>query len=303
MVRFSNAMAVVAMAACIAPATARAQTTTGAPAADVAPWQEIRCTYPVEAVQVCESTRGYRFSIPSPGTCAEGSRSVGIARLTCGAETRDPPSYHACVGGATGWTAVRSWETCASRSLRDAPGDFVPPGRTAAQGVGPDPAPVATIVGQRTAESSPTRGSYRDAAWATFGVSVATTFVGVGALGLLLGGPIVHWANGRGARGFAALGMNFGLSAAGFGLGALVGAGLWGGRGHGDFAGLGILLVAAGGAGVGLLTSNILNAALLCDYESPPPSEAPTPRRASFTVMPQVDLSPGRAHLGVLVAF
>ncbi len=147
------------------------------------------------------------------------------------------------------------------------------------------------------------RISYSGAAWGTLVGSVVLTPLGVGALGLLFGGPIVHWAHGRGTRGAVALGMNFGLAAVGFGLGALVGAGLWGGGGHGDFAGLGILLVAAGSAGVGLLTSNILNAALLSHYDVPRSGAAPTPRRARFTVVPQVDLAPGRAHLGVYVAF
>lgn len=100
------------------------------------------CELPAREVVVCESARGYRFAVPLPGPCAGGSRAVGVAPLTCEALSR--PAYHACLDGSGGWTPVRSWETCRSRGMTDAAGDFVPPGRDPSQGVAPDATRPAT---------------------------------------------------------------------------------------------------------------------------------------------------------------
>lgn len=94
------------------------------------------CAFPVDTVQVCQSTRGYRFAIPSPETCAPGSYATGVARLTC--EARERPAYHACINVRGEWVSLRSWESCRVFNMTDAPGDFVPPGRTPEQGVVPD---------------------------------------------------------------------------------------------------------------------------------------------------------------------
>ena len=235
------------------------------------------CSFPSESVEICESTRGYRFAIPSPGTCAAGSHGVGVVRLTC--EALERPAYHACLDDLGHWTAVPSWEPCASRGLSDAPGDFVPPGRSAAQGVAPDPATV--------------RISYSTPAWAVFGVSGALTpLFGVGVLGLIFGGPILHWTHGHVGRGFAVLGMNLGL---GSGLGALGGVILGGGNDAG------VLLGAGGGALLGLVVANILNAAAF-SYD-----EVPNPRlrlrAARVNVVPRLDVTPGGAQLVLLGSF
>lgn len=94
------------------------------------------CSLPVEAVVVCQSSQGYLFAIPAPGRCAMGAQAVRTISLTCADLSR--PAYHACLEGTSGWRPARSWETCASLGLEDAPGDFVPPGRTRSQGVAPD---------------------------------------------------------------------------------------------------------------------------------------------------------------------
>lgn len=235
------------------------------------------CSLPSEAVEICESTRGYRFAIPSPGTCAAGSRGVGVVRLTC--EALERPAYHACLDDAGHWTAVPSWEPCASRGLSDAPGDFVPPGRSAAQGVAPDPATV--------------RVSYSATAWTVFGVSGALTPVfGVGVLGLIFGGPILHWTHGRVGRGFAVLGMNLGL---GSGLGAL--GGLIGSSGNDS----GVILGAGGGVLLGLVVANLVNAAAFSDDEVPSPRLRL--RAARVTVVPRLDVAPGGAQLVLVGSF
>jgi len=118
--------------------TAPAAEATAAPAAEAT--ATASCALPAEAVRVCLSSRGYRFAIPWPGAdCAPGSAHYAYVRLTCDALTH--PAYHACLDASGEWTAVRSWETCASRGRVDAPGDFVPPGRQPSQGVAPDAVP------------------------------------------------------------------------------------------------------------------------------------------------------------------
>lgn len=230
-----------------------------------------RCSFPTEAVVFCMSTRGYRFAIPSPGTCAVGSRPLGAVRLTC--EALEHPAHHACLDGAGHWTSVPSWETCASRGLSDAPGDFVPPGRSAAQGVAPDPATV--------------RRSYSTTAWAVFGVSAATTPVfGVGALGLIFGGPIVHWTHGHVARGFAVLGMNIGIGA---GVGAL--GGLISTSGNDS----GVMLGSLVGTTLGLAVANVVNATAFCEDEVPNPRLRL--RATRVNVAPRLDVAPGGAQL------
>lgn len=106
--------------------------------ADPSPAAE--CVLPATQVRVCESSRGYRFALPMASPCPESSRELGAVPLTCDALNR--PAYHACLGAQGQWSAARSWESCESIGLVDAPGDFVPPGRTPGQGVMPDaPAP------------------------------------------------------------------------------------------------------------------------------------------------------------------
>ncbi len=97
------------------------------------------CTLPAASVRVCLSSRGYRFAIPSTATCASGSSPLHTIALTCA--DLDRPAHHACLDDRDTWWALRSWETCASRGYRDAPGDFVPPGRLPSEGVSPGATP------------------------------------------------------------------------------------------------------------------------------------------------------------------
>jgi hypothetical protein len=146
------------------------------------------------------------------------------------------------------------------------------------------------------------RVSYSGEAWATFGVSLLLTPVfGVGVLGLLFGGPAVQWVHGHTGRGFAVLGMNVGGTLAGFGLGWAVACG--GSRCRGELGGYGILIGGTVGAAVGLLVTNIVNAAVLSDEDPPELSPSRARRAPGITLAPQIDLSPDRGQLGVVGTF
>lgn len=97
------------------------------------------CGIPAGHVRVCLSSRGYRFALPYAEPCPSGSSPAGAAELTCAALER--PAYHACLAETGGWQAVHSWVSCSERGLLNAAGDFVPPGRSPEQGVGPEPGP------------------------------------------------------------------------------------------------------------------------------------------------------------------
>lgn len=80
----------------------------------------------------------------------------------------------------------------------------------------------------------------------------ATIFgVIIGAPGLLLGAPIVHWVHGNTGIGFASLGMRAGLAGGGLGIGAAIGAGIDAGVGHGTDG-------ATVGSFVGLITGTLV---------------------------------------------
>jgi hypothetical protein len=101
------------------------------------------CGIPQGYVRVCLSSRGYRFGVPYGDPCPDGSQASGAVQLTCAAADR--PAYHACLSETGAWAPVHAWESCASRGMMNASGDFVPPGRTPEQGVGPDAPPAASL--------------------------------------------------------------------------------------------------------------------------------------------------------------
>ena len=126
---------------------------------------------------------------------------------------------------------------------------------------------------------------------------------GTGLAGFTFGGPIVHWAHGHVGRGFGALGLNLGLTA----VGGLVGAGALcaGGSCNGELGNLGLAFGLAIGGGIGLLTANIIDVAVL-SHEPVEPAvdyDARPRRHPRLTVVPQVSFSPDRAHLGVAGVF
>ena len=110
--------------------------------------------------------------------------------------------------------------------------------------------------------------------------------------GFTLGGPIVHWANGRIGRGFGSLGLNAGCTL----VGGLIGAGIW--ANEGDYGGVYGFII---GGGVGLLTANIIDIAALEYKEVEPQGYDYNARRRPphLRVVPQVAVAPGRASFGL----
>lgn len=86
-------------------------------------------------VRICESVLGYRLGLPLQQQCPEGSRFYGTETVACASTV--PRYYHACITGPSGWVSRPATVSCASMGWADAPGNFVPPGRSATDGVGP----------------------------------------------------------------------------------------------------------------------------------------------------------------------
>lgn len=119
--------------------------------------------------------------------------------------------------------------------------------------------------------------------------------------GAVLGGPIVHWANGNVGKGFISLGMNVGATA----VGATIGAGLWCREGcGGDFGGWERLIGGMIGAGIGLVVSNIVDASVLAyGRRRVRLDETATPTRPGIALLPTLDIQQGRASAGVMGTF
>jgi hypothetical protein len=137
---------------------------------------------------------------------------------------------------------------------------------------------------------------------APFGISAATAGTSAGgasfafttplaAAGLLMGGPIVHWAHGHIGRGFGVLGAELGVGT----LGALIGGGLMvaGGGGGGDLGGLAVVAVGCGVGVLGIMIVNIVDVAT--SFEERP--------RASATISPTVSVQRGGGTVGLTGAF
>jgi hypothetical protein len=114
--------------------------------------------------------------------------------------------------------------------------------------------------------------------------------------GLVLGGPIVHWAHGEGNRGFLALGLNVG----GILVGGLAG---WGvtcafSRCSG-LSGLGALVVGGSfGGAAGLIAAVIVDVAAL-SYQENPRSRS----RARYTILPDLQVANDRTTVGLVGTF
>lgn len=131
------------------------------------------------------------------------------------------------------------------------------------------------------------------------------TLVGlsVGGAGLIFGGPIVHWAHGNTAKGFGALGLNFGVPLVSGGLGVAVAciAGACGGssEGFGVFSGL------LFGGSAGLLGSLIIDVTAL-DYDTSVPVSATASRKApgsGWTLVPDLHITREKSTFGFAGVF
>lgn len=118
--------------------------------------------------------------------------------------------------------------------------------------------------------------------------------------GFLLGGPIVHWANGNVAKGFVSLGINVGATLAGgltAGLMCLAAC-----KSTGD-DGLVLFAASALGGGAGLLIANVIDVAVLSYGERQVVYKDAAARRPSFTWLPTFDAGKGRASVGLMGTF
>ncbi|WP_437956808.1 hypothetical protein WME76_36350 [Sorangium sp. So ce119] len=131
-------------------------------------------------------------------------------------------------------------------------------------------------------------------------IAVATESEGlawVSFSGAAIGGPVTHWANGNLGKGFISLGLNAGCTFGGGMIGMLLGS-----MADDRFAALGGLVL---GGGVGLVTANIIDIAVLeveerGTVESYDYLRVRSPR---LRLAPQVGLAPGGATFGLVGSF
>ncbi len=123
----------------------------------------------------------------------------------------------------------------------------------------------------------------------------------IGSTGIVLGGPIVHWARGNTSRGFAALGLNFGATLASGGVG--VGIACAAGGCSGSSGGFGVLAGLVFGGSAGLLTALIVDvSALSYDTQAPVDSSA-SKRSPGWTILPDLKISQDKTTFGVAGVF
>ncbi|UQA56885.1 hypothetical protein [Polyangium aurulentum] len=115
--------------------------------------------------------------------------------------------------------------------------------------------------------------------------------------GLVLGGPIVHWAHGRVGRGFAVLGMNLGATGVGIGVFGLPVACAFE-KCDGFYLSYGIL-----GSYVGALIGVTIDVAALSTYQPPAPSAVARTPRVLDSLVPVIDVRKDRTVLGLAGAF
>lgn len=131
-------------------------------------------------------------------------------------------------------------------------------------------------------------------------IAVATESEGltwVSFSGAALGGPITHWANGNLGKGFISLGLNAGCTFGGGMIGMLLGS-----ASDEPFVALGGLVL---GGGLGLLTANVIDIAVL-EYEERGTVESYDylrVRSPRLRLAPQVGLAPGGATIGLVGSF
>ncbi len=128
----------------------------------------------------------------------------------------------------------------------------------------------------------------------------AVAGMSIGGAGLLLGGPIVHWAHGHTARGFGVLGLHFGISVAGAGLGLGVACAA-GGCGPRS-AGFGLFFGPVIGGSLGLIASLIVD---MSAFSSEPVTEGATASRRApgWTIFPDLKITREKTTLGFVGVF
>jgi hypothetical protein len=123
----------------------------------------------------------------------------------------------------------------------------------------------------------------------------------LGGAGLLLGGPIIHWAHGHTSKGLGALGLNFGMPLVGGGLGVAT-ACIAGGCGNGS-EGVGILLGLMIGGSAGLIASMVVDVTVL-SYEQTDSGPSIASRKApTWTILPDLKITREKTTFGFAGVF
>jgi hypothetical protein len=123
----------------------------------------------------------------------------------------------------------------------------------------------------------------------------------IGGAGLLFGGPIVHWVHGNTARGFVALGINFGAPVLGSGLG--IGVACAAGACSGSSQGFGILGGIVFGGSAGFIAALIVDVTAL-SYETKVPDETSARYKApQWTLVPDLKITREKTTFGVAGVF
>jgi len=125
-----------------------------------------------------------------------------------------------------------------------------------------------------------------------FGIAGLATYV--------LGGPIVHAVHGHGGKVGIDLAVRLGAPAVGLATGAAIGCAMVS-CGKGDFSAIIGIIGGGVGAGVGMLTAIIIDAAVLANEPAAPAKAKPWNGKPTFT--PQVSALPGGGSVGVGGAF
>mgnify|MGYP003379932670 CR=1 FL=1 len=122
----------------------------------------------------------------------------------------------------------------------------------------------------------------------------------VGLATYVLGGPIVHAVHGHGGKAGIDLAVRLGAPAVGMAIGAGIGCATFS-CGKGEFSAIGAVILGGVGAGVGVLTAVVIDAAVLANEPAAPAKAKPWNGKATFT--PQVSALPGGGAVGVGGAF
>jgi hypothetical protein len=198
---------------------------------------------------------------------------------------------------------------CAAQRI--APWDRPLPAQTAPLRAPPPPRrlpPPPPLPREREERPHPTRTWYGSYTLAVVGssllVGLGTSFAGAPQVGipltlggLVLGGPIVHWAHGEGNRGFLALGVNVG----GILVGGLSGWGILCAASRCDRGFDGLVAFLAGGSiggAAGLIAAVIVDVAALSYQENPRSSS-----RARYTILPDLQVANDRTTVGLVGTF
>lgn len=136
---------------------------------------------------------------------------------------------------------------------------------------------------------------------ATRADGLAFVGMGIGGVGALFGGPIVHWAHGNTGKGFGALGLNIGVPVLSGGIGVAVACGA--GGCSNSSGGFGVFFGLLVGGSLGLIGSMIIDVTALA-YDNNMPVAATASRKApGWTLVPDLKITREKTTFGFAGVF